>query len=63
MLFSLSLKVENVLQSEEGGHFILCDFGSATAKVLNPATQGITQVEEEIKRYTTLSYRYILEQL
>ena len=26
-------------------------------KVLNPRTQGIGPVEEEIKRYTTLSYR------
>ena len=26
-------------------------------KVLNPKTQGIGPVEEEIKRYTTLSYR------
>ena len=26
-------------------------------KVLNPRTQGIGAVEEEIKRYTTLSYR------
>ena len=39
------------------GAYILCDFGSATAKILNPLVQGVTQVEEEIKRYTTLSYR------
>ena len=50
------LKVENVLKADKG-YFVLCDFGSATAKVLNPQTQGVTQVEEEIKRYTTLSYR------
>ena len=50
------LKVENVLKSEKG-RYVLCDFGSATAKVLNPKVQGVTQVEEEIKRYTTLSYR------
>ena len=35
----------------------MCDFGSATAKVLNPNKMGITSVEEEIKKYTTLSYR------
>jgi AP2-associated kinase len=76
------LKVENVLQSDNGD-WILCDFGSATGKVLNPKTQGfvslkiitftlflttfcltilfiffrVALVEEEIKKYTTLSYR------
>eukprot|EP00092_Neocalanus_flemingeri_P021728 GFUD01023571.1.p1 GENE.GFUD01023571.1~~GFUD01023571.1.p1 ORF type:complete len:636 (+),score=131.91 GFUD01023571.1:37-1944(+) len=50
------LKVENILQSDKS-HFVLCDFGSATARVLNPEKQGITVVDEEIKKYTTLSYR------
>ncbi|XP_023339901.1 AP2-associated protein kinase 1 isoform X2 [Eurytemora carolleeae] len=50
------LKVENILQADKG-HFILCDFGSATAKVLDPAVHGATFVDEEIKKYTTLSYR------
>lgn len=50
------LKVENVLQSDNGD-FILCDFGSATGKVLNPKIHGVPAVEEEIKKYTTLSYR------
>jgi len=50
------LKVENILQSDKG-HYVLCDFGSATARVLNPEKQGITVVDEEIKKYTTLSYR------
>lgn len=50
------LKVENVLISDNGD-YILCDFGSATGKVLNPATHGVAMVEEEIKKYTTLSYR------
>mgnify|MGYP004604474935 CR=1 FL=1 len=39
------------------GHYVLCDFGSATAKILNPSVQGAAIVEEEIKKYTTLSYR------
>lgn len=39
------------------GDFVLCDFGSATARVLNSKTHGITSVEEEIRKYTTLSYR------
>lgn len=50
------LKVENVLQNDNGD-FILCDFGSATGKVLNPKIHGVAVVEEEIKKYTTLSYR------
>ena len=50
------VKVENILQSDQG-HFILCDFGSATAKVLDPNVHGVNFVDEEIKKYTTLSYR------
>lgn len=50
------LKVENILLSDTG-NYVLCDFGSATAKVINPQTYGVTQAEEEIKKYTTLSYR------
>ncbi|XP_055612764.1 AP2-associated protein kinase 1 [Uranotaenia lowii] len=50
------LKVENILQNDIG-NFVLCDFGSATARILNPNTHGRTIVEEEIQKYTTLSYR------
>ncbi|XP_069482444.1 BMP-2-inducible protein kinase [Ambystoma mexicanum] len=50
------LKVENILLSDSG-NYVLCDFGSATNKFLNPQKDGITTVEEEIKKYTTLSYR------
>ncbi|CAK9830516.1 AP2-associated protein kinase 1 [Anthophora retusa] len=50
------LKVENILYSDTG-HYVLCDFGSATAKILNPSVQGAALIEEEIKKYTTLSYR------
>uniref|UniRef100_A0A2M3ZHI5 Putative catalytic domain of cyclin g-associated kinase-like protein n=1 Tax=Anopheles braziliensis TaxID=58242 RepID=A0A2M3ZHI5_9DIPT len=50
------LKVENVLLSDQG-HYVLCDFGSATGRILNPNTHGRTMVEEEIQKYTTLSYR------
>ncbi|ROT66095.1 AP2-associated protein kinase 1 [Penaeus vannamei] len=50
------LKVENILISTEGS-YVLCDFGSATSRVLCGTTDGITRVEEEIQRYTTLAYR------
>lgn len=50
------LKVENILQNDIG-NFVLCDFGSATARILNPTAHGRTLVEEEIQKYTTLSYR------
>ncbi|KAM4532824.1 AP2-associated protein kinase 1-like isoform 2-T2 [Fundulus diaphanus] len=50
------LKVENILLHDKG-HYVLCDFGSATNKFQNPQTEGVATVEEEIKKYTTLSYR------
>jgi AP2-associated kinase len=53
------VQVENILQSEKG-QYILCDFGSATARVLDPNTHGIQFVDEEIKKYTTLSYRLLI---
>ncbi|XP_044622139.2 BMP-2-inducible protein kinase isoform X1 [Equus asinus] len=50
------LKVENILLNDSG-NYVLCDFGSATNKFLNPQKDGVNVVEEEIKKYTTLSYR------
>ncbi|XP_068190865.1 AP2-associated protein kinase 1-like isoform X2 [Antennarius striatus] len=50
------LKVENILLHDKG-HYVLCDFGSATNKFQSPQTEGAAAVEEEIKKYTTLSYR------
>ncbi|KAG7243881.1 hypothetical protein INR49_006036 [Caranx melampygus] len=50
------LKVENILLHDRG-HYVLCDFGSATNRFQNPQTEGVAGVEEEIKKYTTLSYR------
>lgn len=35
---------------EDSGAYVLCDFGSATAKQLNPQTHGVQQVEDELKR-------------
>ncbi|TKC39028.1 hypothetical protein EI555_003063, partial [Monodon monoceros] len=48
--------VENILLHDRG-HYVLCDFGSATNKFQNPQTEGVNAVEDEIKKYTTLSYR------
>uniref|UniRef100_A0A3Q1B9T5 non-specific serine/threonine protein kinase n=1 Tax=Amphiprion ocellaris TaxID=80972 RepID=A0A3Q1B9T5_AMPOC len=50
------LKVENILLHDRG-HYVLCDFGSATNRFQNPQTEGVAIIEEEIKKYTTLSYR------
>uniref|UniRef100_A0A3Q3W879 non-specific serine/threonine protein kinase n=1 Tax=Mola mola TaxID=94237 RepID=A0A3Q3W879_MOLML len=50
------LKVENILLHDKG-HYVLCDFGSATNRFQSPQTEGVAAVEEEIKKYTTLSYR------
>ena len=51
------LKVENVLLSDNG-NYVLCDFGSATTEVMDSKSQVMRQtVEEEISKYTTLSYR------
>ncbi|CAG2169556.1 unnamed protein product, partial [Oppiella nova] len=51
------LKIENILISESGC-YQLCDFGSATVKVLRSSdTLSVLDIEEEIKKYTTLSYR------
>ncbi|XP_062899603.1 BMP-2-inducible protein kinase [Mobula hypostoma] len=50
------LKVENILLNNDG-NYVLCDFGSATHKILSPQVHGVSSVEDEIKKYTTLSYR------
>lgn len=50
------LKVENILLHDRG-HYVLCDFGSATNHFQNPQTEGVAVLEDEIKKYTTLSYR------
>ncbi|XP_048418712.1 BMP-2-inducible protein kinase isoform X2 [Stegostoma tigrinum] len=50
------LKVENILLNDNG-NYVLCDFGSATHKILNAQVHGVSAVEDEIKKYTTLSYR------
>ena len=52
------LKVENILLSETG-NYVLCDFGSSSVKSITPLSgaMSITEVEDDIKKYTTVSYR------
>jgi len=52
------IKVENVLLSNN--EFKLCDFGSATTRVVNPATESreaMADAEDDILKNTTLAYR------
>lgn len=46
-------QVENILLHDKG-HYVLCDFGSATNRFQNPQTEGVTAVEEEIKKWVLL---------
>jgi serine/threonine protein kinase len=50
------LKVENILINDSN-NYVLCDFGSATQKILEPDKIGVNRVEEEITRFTTVQYR------
>lgn len=47
------LQVENILLHDKG-HYVLCDFGSATNKFQSPQTEGVAAVEEEIKKFVPL---------
>eukprot|EP00054_Salpingoeca_dolichothecata_P015404 m.88748 g.88748 ORF g.88748 m.88748 type:complete len:544 (-) comp21474_c0_seq2:22-1653(-) len=52
------IKLENVLLGPQHSSFKLCDFGSATNRILIPGTtHPVSDVEEEIQKYTTLPYR------
>ncbi|KAL3313467.1 hypothetical protein Ciccas_007929, partial [Cichlidogyrus casuarinus] len=50
------LKIENILVDQRR-NFVLCDFGSATSRILCPSVHGPQRCQEEIARYTTLAYR------
>lgn len=42
-------QVENILLNDQG-NYVLCDFGSSTHKILLPLKDGVTAVEDEIKK-------------
>lgn len=50
--------MENILLHDKG-HYVLCDFGSATNRFQNPQTEGVTAVEEEIKKWVLLFSSFI----
>ncbi|KAM7534377.1 hypothetical protein Aperf_G00000118380 [Anoplocephala perfoliata] len=50
------LKIENLL-IDDRKNIILCDFGSATSRILHPMKHGTLRCQEEIEKYTTLAYR------
>jgi len=35
---------------DDSGTYVLCDFGSATSRFLNPQKQSIKDIEEELQR-------------
>lgn len=41
--------MENILLHDRG-HYVLCDFGSATNHFQNPQTEGVAVLEDEIKK-------------
>lgn len=53
-------QVENVLLHDRG-HYVLCDFGSATNKYQNPQLEGVNVVEEEIKKWVYLFSRFFFK--
>ncbi|GAU87894.1 hypothetical protein RvY_00682 [Ramazzottius varieornatus] len=50
------LKVENMLL-DKNGRCVLCDFGSCTSVVLDPSRHPVADIEEDLKKYTTIAYR------
>lgn len=50
------MQVENIISDTEG-QFVLCDYGSCTVKPMHPEVLGASECEEQISKFTTLSYR------
>ena len=44
------IKVENILLDDETGNFVLCDFGSATNKILDPRNSNLQILNDELQR-------------
>ena len=42
-------QVENILM-DDNGTYVLCDFGSATAKFWNPKLHSVKDIDEELTR-------------
>jgi len=40
---------------DDSGTYVLCDFGSATSRFLNPQKQSIKDIEEELRRSNFIS--------
>jgi len=40
---------------DDSGTYVLCDFGSATPRFLNPQKQSIKDIEEELQRSGMIS--------
>ena len=55
-MIQYSPQIENIL-SDARGNYILCDYGSCTVRTMHPETMGAAECEDEIARFTTLSYR------
>ncbi len=53
LYYTCSFQVENVLRSDRG-HYVLCDFGSATAKVTFHSCFSITFIHQMPSEYPGL---------
>ena len=48
-MYCYIFQLENVLIADDG-NYVLCDFGSATARVLDTEKNNIQQMEDEIQK-------------
>jgi len=48
---------------DDSGTYVLCDFGSATSRFLNPQKQSIKDIEEELQRLGTTSFYCLIYML
>ena len=50
LLFFFYPQVENILL-HRSGNYMLCDFGSATGRVLDPRVHSVNDIKDEIEKY------------